>query len=426
MSTKVQPLAVRNEVGRLRRALVHEPGPEVDRMVPAMMEELLFDDILYGDRARHEHGRFRRVLQLGGIEVLDARDLLAETLQIEEARDQLLDGLLEEVPRDIAERLREQPPGRLADFLIAGLRHEDGASGMGVEDLYIIPPLPNYCFQRDTQVILGDGVVFTSMAAPARQRESFLARTVFSHHPDFKQAPVHFDPFQAASSSGWIGQLRPNLEGGDVLVLSEDVLAVGLSERTNRVGIRVLARALARIEGGPRWILVVDVPRRRAYMHLDTLLTAIDRDLCLAFPPVIYAGGAEEAQTFSIDLHAKELRFSPAGPVLPALKQLGIDLEPISCGGDDLVSQQREQWTDGSNSLALAPGVITLFDRNTVTAEELSKRGFEVVDSEDLLLGRTEADIDSGKRLCILLRSHEISRARGGPHCLLHPLNRDA
>ena len=160
-------------------------------------------------------------------------------------------------------------------------------------------------------------------------------------------------------------------------------------------------------------------------MHLDTLLTPVDRDACLVHAPVILGDGPERAEVFEIDLHHKELSLTPCGRLLERLARRGIDLEPIPCGGSDPVQQQREQWTDGANALALAPGVIALYDRNLATVEALSGRGFRIASARDLLLGRAEADLDGGKRLCVLLASHEISRARGGPHCLAHPLSRD-
>ncbi len=209
-------------------------------------------------------------------------------------------------------------------------------------------------------------------------------------------------------------------------MLSPDVIAVGHSERTNRAGIHALSRALARREGAPRWIVVVDIPRRRAYMHLDTLVTQVDRDACLIYPPVMLPGrGPEEARVYEIDLHVGTPTFAPREDLLSVLRRHGLDLEPIPCGGEDAVTQQREQWTDGANALALAPGIITLYDRNVGTAEELARRGFRVVEAETLLLGREEVVVKEGGRVCILVPSHEISRARGGPHCLVHPLVRD-
>jgi arginine deiminase len=294
------------------------------------------------------------------------------------------------------------------------------------QDLFEVVPLPNWCFQRDPQVVLGRGVVFASMAAQARHREALLSRAIFRFHPDLAGSPVWLDPLEAAGHPHYAGPLRPSLEGGDVLVLSPEVIVVGNSERTNRAGIQALARALARAEGGPRWMVVVELPRRRAFMHLDTLITPVDRDACLLYPPVLLPGaGAEKARVYEMDLHAAGLVTSAREDLLGALRTHGIDFEPIPCGGSDPVTQQREQWTDGANALALAPGIVVLYDRNVATAEELARCGFRVVDAEALLLGRDEVDLDEEKRVCILVPSHEISRARGGPHCLTHPLVRD-
>ena len=419
-------VAVSSEIGRLRRVLIHEPGPEVDRMVPAMMEQSLFDDILYGDRARDEHGQFRRVLQLYGIEVIDASDLLREALEDEAARRWIRDVVLQELSHEDRLALERLTTEELAATLVAGSRSKPRPAGVEIEDLYEIPPLPNWCFQRDPQVILGGGVVFCSMATSARHREALLARTIFRFHPELRSVPVLFDPIEADRSQPlFVEKQWPTLEGGDVLVLSPDLLAVGLSERTNGVAVRQLARSLARRDGGPRWLLAVAIPRRRAYMHLDTLITPVDRDACLVYAPVILEGGPDEARVFEIDLHARDPVLAPTGPLLHRLAEHGLDYEPIPCGGDDPIAQQREQWTDGANALALGPGTITLYDRNTATAEELDRHGFRVVAAKDLLLGREETEIDSSNRVAVLLPSHEISRARGGPHCLVHPLERD-
>jgi len=420
-------LRVRSEIGRLRKVLVHEPGPEVDRMVPAMMEDLLFDDILFGDRARSEHAQFRRVLQLLGVEVLDAEDLLAEVLGQDEARAWVLDVVLEQVESGVRERLSGLPASDLAAALVAGLLAERPHGRVETADLYDLAPLANWCFQRDPQVILGERVVFGSMFAEARHRESLLARAIFRFHPGLSEAPVLLDPIESsAAHPHYASPSRACLEGGDVLVFSPEVIAVGSSERTNRAGIQALSRALARTKGGPRFLIVVEIPRRRAYMHLDTLITQVDRDACLLYPPVMLPGGGLElARVFETDLHAPNPVFSARADLLSALRARGVDLEPIPCGGDDPVTQQREQWTDGANALALAPGVIALYDRNAGTAEALARRGFRVVDAKALLLGREELDLTDGGRACVLIPSHEISRARGGPHCLTHPLVRD-
>ena len=418
---------VTSEIGRLRRVLVHEPGDEVDRMVPQMMDELLFDDILFGERAREEHRRFRRLLQLLGIEAVEVGDLLVRSLEDPEARSWIWRALGSEVPVARREQLGRVSAQELAWALVTGVLSGDREHrGVEVGDLFDLTPLPNWCFQRDPQVVIGDGVVFSAMATTARWREGLLARCIFRFHPELSGAPQLLDPLSPSGDlSHRLGFFRPSLEGGDVLVLSDQVVAVGLSQRTNGPAIELLARALAAVDGGPRWLEIVHLPNRRAYMHLDTVITQVDTDAALVYPALLGGCGSECADTYEVDLDDADLEPSHRGDLLTALKHRGLDLEPIPCGGDDPLTQQREQWTDGANALALAPGVITLYDRNVATADELANRGWRVVDSEDVLLGRTEVSLDDGGRTCLLLASHEISRARGGPHCLTHPLQRD-
>jgi arginine deiminase len=419
-------LNVTSEIGRLRRVLVHEPGPEVDRMVPAMMDELLFDDILFGDRVREEHGRFRRLMQLLGVEVVEVRDLLEETLAIGDAADWLRRALGEALASPLDVQLFDPPAGDPVSALIAGVLDDSAHHCVETADLFHLPPLPNWCFQRDPQVIIGSGVVFGAMATEARWREGLLARCVFRFHPSLRDVPVILDPLASASRDDrYLSFHRPCLEGGDVLVLSEDVVAVGLSERTNSEGIEALARALKAVENGPRWLEIVHIPHRRAYMHLDTVFTQIDRDAALVFPPVVDAEGPEAAEVFEVDLRSDDLAPRDRGHLVGALAGRGVELQPIACGGGDPLRQQREQWTDGANALALAPGVIILYDRNPATADELGRHGFEIVHGDDVLLGRREVALEGDSRVCLLIDSHEICRARGGPHCLSHPLVRD-
>ena len=420
-------LHVTSEIGRLRKVLVHEPGDEVDRMVPPMMDELLFDDILFGERAREEHRRFRRLLQLLGIDVVEARDLLVESLADPEARSWLLQALRPELPAGRRAEVEEASPSELATSLVTGLlSRAPEPHGVEVSDLFDLTPLPNWCFQRDPQVVIGDGVVFSAMATTARWREGLLARCIFRFHPELGATRTVLDPLDLSDDLAHrLGFHRPNLEGGDMLVLSDQVVAVGLSERTNQPAVEILARALADLEGGPRWLEIVDLPNRRAYMHLDTVITQIDADATLVYPPLLDGRGPDCASTYEVDLHGHDLEPIHRGDLLRALKHRSLDLEPIPCGGGNLLAQQREQWTDGANAVALAPGMITLYDRNVETAQELAGRGWRVVDSEDVLLGGEEIHLDDHGRTCLLLASHEISRARGGPHCLTHPLQRD-
>lgn len=321
--------------------------------------------------------------------------------------------------------LTDDTPEHLATILIEGIRRKDLGHGIESEEIYEIAPIPNWCFQRDPQIILGHSVIFSSMATAARNRETLLSTLIFRYHPAFKDTPLFHDPFQIDwRDRHLLGAEIPSLEGGDVLILSKEVIAVGQSERTNDKGIRKLAKTLASLKDGPRWLLVVELPHRRAYMHLDTIMTQINHHECLTFFSVLCEDGHEQARIYEIDLHHPDLKATHKKDLFSALKRRGIDLEPIPCGGSDAVFQLREQWTDGANAFALAPGVILLYDRNTHTLETLNQRGYKIVKADDILLGSQEVDLKKPTPTCIMLPSHEISRARGGPHCLTHPLER--
>lgn len=415
-------LAIHSEIDRLDKVLVHEPGIEVDMMVPSMMEELLFDDILFGQQAREEHAKFRRVFQLLGVEVVEALDLLKAALASEDARRWVVSSLLGDASSDLSTALATDDADALAVQLVGGVRRPADADP--ADGLFLLPPIPNWCFQRDPQVAIGNGVLISAMATEARQREALLASAIFRFHPEFAgRTEILWDPFTTEPGSPF-GIKTPHLEGGDVLVLSPDIVAIGYSARTNEAGIRAVAGALAALDGGPRWLLIVELPRRRAYMHLDTVMTPIDRDACLAHAPVILRDGFECAKTYEVDLHASQTRFELKTDFLSTLAARGMDLKPLKCGGDDPVRQQREQWTDGANAFCLAPGVLTLYERNEGTLEQLDRAGFDVVSAEDLLLGTRELDLENPKRTCIVLGANEITRARGGPHCLTHALAR--
>jgi arginine deiminase len=423
-------LSVDSEIGRLRAVLVHEPGREIDRMVPSMMQDLLFDDILFGARAREEHRRFRQVLRFVADEVLDVQDLLEEVLRDPHARNEVLTELstLLAWPQAVLFALNELPPARLAAGLVEGVERPNPAITGSLDSLYLLPPLPNWFFQRDPATVVGRRVVRGSMATRARLREPLLSGAVFARHPRFAGAEPRFWFQEFAAGEGrdlaW-ARMRPTLEGGDVLVLSSEVLVIGYSERTEKTTIERLAEALRREESPVRKILVVAIPPQRATMHLDTVFTRVSSGECLCYGPMILPGGAEEADVYEADLTSKEITWTTKDDLLSALAALGIDLAPILCGGLDPIDQQREQWTDGANAFALAPGVILCYDRNERTAEALSRHGYTVVADDDLLLGRETLDLRKGGKHAVLLSAPELSRARGGPRCMTMPLVRD-
>lgn len=397
-------------------------------MVPAMMESLLFDDILDGDEAREEHDLFFQVLRQAGVEVLDAQDLLADVLASPEPRKRLLDELEAEygVPFSLVRRLDELAPKSLASALIEGIRAPAEMSDAGRLLFFQLNPVPNYFFQRDPQVVMGNRVVISSMATDAREREPLLGRTIFEHHPALAGAAAVFEidvpPSGAPQHNPHFPY--PNLEGGDVLVVSPEIILVGLSERTNRRGIETLAEYLRLEETSFRHLIMVEMPRRRSYMHLDTVFTLIDRNLCLAYLPVIQPGGPESAHVYSVDLYAKELTFTLRPSLLRTLSDLGMELEVVACGGAaEAIDQQREQWTDGANAFAIAPGLIFLYRRNHRTMEELARRGWRILSDEEAATGKH--DLLGGGPAVVSLCSNELSRARGGPRCMTMPVERD-
>ena len=413
-------IRVFSEIGRLQRVLIHRPGFEIDRMVPSMMERLLFDDILYGQQARSEHDSFRKVLEAAGVETLDPETLLAEVLEQEDVRGQLFADLERRfaVRRQLMERLERLAPKELAVAMIAGVPAAPDDRSRP-RRFFELPPVPNYFFQRDPQVVFGTRVLLSSMATDARAREPMLARRVFADHPALQGYEDLFD----LNEPGEPGmRRRPHLEGGDVLVPSDEILMVGLSERTDHQGIEALARYLKRSETAFRYLLVVELPAQRSYMHLDTVFTFIDEGLCLAYPPVIEPGGTEAGHVYRIDLEAPHLAYRVCDNLPSALAELGMEIELVPCGGKDLIDQQREQWTDGANAFAIAPGVIAIYRRNRRTAEELSRRGWRVIEGEAVIDGREEL-FGHGPTL-VTLFDNELSRARGGPRCMTMPLER--
>ena len=426
-------LSVFSEIARLKQVVVHNPGPEVDLMVPGMMEKLLFDDILHGDLARYEHGQFRQVLAKVADEVLDIQELFTEALQSDGAKRAFIEDLrtLVGLPEDTFGLLCDLSPAEVAHSVIGGLPWDDMPSHTRWEEEfdYRLRPIPNLLFMRDPASVIGDGYSVNSMATWAREREPLILSYVFRHHPRLRHHTDH---------DKWFDQVTPlvrgeikapvSLEGGDILVISPKVLAVGCSERTQADAIHLLAESLRahHAEDGSSFdhLLMVLMPHKRSAMHLDTIFTRTSEDECLVFPPYFVEGSRELLNVTSIDLRHDELRMSTGPSLLKSLKKLGIDLKPIYCGGNDPIMQQREQWTDGANAFCLAPGVITSYGRNIATAAALDQAGYHVVTAQEVLTDPTLDLLDGGKHL-VQIQAGELSRARGGPRCMTMPLARE-
>lgn len=417
-------LNVTSEIGRLKSVLVHLPGREIDLMVPPMMAQLLFDDILYGQVAREEHRRFQQLIRFVADEVLDLQDLLEEVLEDDDVKDHIVRdlGKRNRLGRKLVAELLEKRPAALAEVLISGIARETESGELPQFDLY---PIPNLFFMRDPQIVIGDRVVVSAMATQARRRESLLSKYVFENHPHFQRDDIFWVDFMATEPERPMTRKSPTLEGGDVLIPRRDLLLIGITERTSKAGVEALLQSLKKAHAGIRSVIIVDIPRQRSFMHLDTIFTFINRHECLIYPPVILPSGSQAAKITMVDMTKKTPAYSEQKSLLGALKKKGFDLEPIYCGGKSAVDQQREQWTDGANAFALAPGVILLYERNVRTAEALAKHGYHIVYEDDLLLGRTELETWTNKKYALQIAGNELSRARGGPRCMTMPLQRE-
>ena len=400
------PIQVRSEIGPLRRVLLHRPGQELENLMPDTIQRLLFDDIPYLKLAQEEHDRFCQVLRDCGAEVVYLEDLTAEALSDPAVKRQFVLDYI----RDAGIH-GEKRTGMIADYflamstrnmvlqMMAGVRKAD-IRGYGRKNLtdylgdyypFVVDPMPNLYFTRDPFACVGDGVSIHRMYAHTRDRETLFARYIFRHHPEYSRVSLLYEPGD-----------EHTLEGGDILVLSHRVAAVGISQRTHPVAIELLAKRLLREENGFEQVLAIDIPKARSFMHLDTVFTMVDRDKFTVHPNI-----REELRLFVLERgeHGRLSITEEHGKLEDVLRE-HLDLDRVSlnpCGGGSPIDAAREQWNDGSNTFAVAPGKVVVYDRNHTTNRLLADHGIQVLP----------------------IPSSELSRGRGGPRCMTMPLRRD-
>lgn len=396
-----------SEIGKLNRVLLHRPGREIEALTPATMERLLFDDVPFLKAAQEEHDAFAKVLRENDVEVIYYEEETAKALTNKAIRKEFVNEMIElsfveseGMKHAIYEFLMKLPTQKMVEEIIAGVKRDDlghvktdSLSDLATSEYpFVMDPMPNLYFTRDPGACIGNGINIHHMHTPARRRESLLLKYIFDYDKDFATAGNYkwYDIYDDFS-----------IEGGDVLVLSHEIVAVGFSERTTIAGIENFTHNLLRNSSFKK-VIVFDIPKCRAFMHLDTVFTMVDYDKFTIHPEIegplsvyeITLGNDNQLQFNSLTDSLKKL-------LAKELKLPAVDL--IRCGGGDLIAAQREQWNDGSNTLCIAPGKVITYERNYVTNELLDKHGIEV----------------------LTIPSAELSRGRGGPRCMSCPVNRE-
>lgn len=406
------PIHVTSEIGELKTVLLHRPGKEVENLTPDYLSRLLFDDIPYLPVIQKEHDYFAEILRNRGVEVLYLEKLLTEALgSKEEIKEKFLDQILTESRANatsagqfLREYLLSFPTEEMINKIMAGIRKSEVEKENKnhlyelTEDLYpfYLDPMPNLYFTRDPAASIGNGLTINRMREEARRRESMFMDYIIKYHPRFAKhdIPVWLD--------------RDNefpIEGGDELILSKEAIAIGISSRTTATSIEKLALNLFKRQDEIKKVMAVEIPKKRAFMHLDTVFTMVDYDKFTIHPAI--QGPEGDMKIFIIEKGKDDehLKITERNNITESLKEiLGLsELDLIPCGGGDVISSAREQWNDGSNTLAIAPGVVITYDRNYISNDLMRRHGIEVIE----------------------MPGSELVRGRGGPRCMSMPIYRE-
>ncbi len=400
-------LQIGSEIGRLRKVLLHRPGRELENLIPEALERLLFDDIPWLEKAQEEHDAFAGTLRSLGVEVVYLQDLASQAIDTGGVKEEFIDQYIREESILKDERRKDQVKNYLlglstwemvgrtmSGIQVAELPSLGRQSLRDYEDCYplVCDPMPNLYFTRDPFASIMEGVSLNRMYSVTRQRETIFGEYIFKYHPDYRDVPSYYSRYNGYS-----------LEGGDILVLNESTVAVGLSQRTESGGIESLAHALVEDpRNGVKKVLAFSIPKSRAFMHLDTVFTQVDYGKFtihggIQGPLMVYELTLDQEGKMGITLIEKEL-----SDILSAYT--GREVSLIPCAGGARIASRREQWNDGANTLAVAPGEAVVYSRNTLTNQILKGEGVGIH----------------------VIPSSELSRGRGGPRCMSMPLIRDA
>jgi arginine deiminase len=411
--TSAGKVRVTSEIGSLRAVLCHTPGPELLAVSPSNREQFLYDDIIDLEQARREHHRFRAILSRFA-KVYEVRDLLAEIIDEPEVRHFLVERVMEISSSEaLGGSVAETPGAELISMFIEGKEAKPGPVSRLLHKVgYELPPLPNLFFTRDAAMVVNDGVIIGAMKYAVRWSEELLMKALFLYHPALANGGFIYDGAEEHRSDYTI-------EGGDVLVLRPDLAMIGLSERSSPAAIELLVEGL-RETAGIRDVLVVVLPTESPAIHLDMILTMVDREHCVAYPP--YFRGPQRLPV--LHYRADEDGVRERADLFRALKDVGLPLEPIWCGGDHPTIQEREQWASGCNFVAVRPGVVLGYTRNEGTMREMERvGGYKVVDSLQFLTG--DVELREGENAVIAFEGAELVRGGGGGRCMTLPVLRE-
>lgn len=395
---------IKSEYGTLKSVLIHRPGAETENLTPSTYEELLFDDAYFLKQAQVEHDAFAKALTDNGVKVVYLEDLVAETISIsKEIKDSFLDQFVYEARIDRKSRLFPIVIDYLNSFkdnkelvlkIMAGVRFselenkgEKSLSELSTNKLFVLDPMPNLIFTRDPFSTIGNGISLHTMNFETRKRETLFAYYVFKYHPEYVGTPKYYNRHRSSS-----------IEGGDVMILTNDTIAVGISQRTEAQSIEKLAETLFKEQDEITTIYAVDIPKGRSWMHLDTVFTQIDKNKFSIFSNYKF-------DIFKLTKNGDKIKIKKLIKGIDEIMSdvFDTDIQLIHCGNGDPLISEREQWNDGSNVLAIAPNTVITYERNYVTNEALRAAGVKVI------------EIPSG----------ELSRGRGGPRCMSMPLVRE-